>query len=577
MRLLPELDPCQGDLRLHERLQQPLRRRLGRRLARLPGIQANQGLFRFRQAPAHLQLGQRQHAQPQRQQPGQPEDLVVAAHEQRPDPQRAVFEPVKAVLQPTAPAVVADRRDQRQPHSLPVGDLHAPPQSLPLPLDRALLPPHAGDHGADLHHRACRPVRPAPPAPYKLRRRRLFPRPGHLQQVSDPIPCQHAGHRRRQGRFLGDLPPAPPGRGRQRPECRFGLGQAGLQRRALGARQLQRTDHLDPLPPCHPFPVHQGRQFAFPLVAIPQQPPLARRPRGALPQQANLLRPVHRGVDPAVDLAPGLPGAGQDRQIVVVLLHEAGTGRQGRPLTVPGIQHPRLGQHRPHAGDQRQVERVIGALARQHVRPQPVARPLDGGGHQLELGQVGAVILAVPQLHQPIGGRGMVAVGGGTIQAHAGQLHGVHRRGLRPELGFEGFPGGRLGEPVQDDAQAILTQFHGAQRQPDQAFERHAVSLRPLLHHRLAVVAGREDEGEPDRGQPAIAKPFVVAVVAQVPVQQFRETQPLHQADEQRQVVDPFVGERKLLSHTAESNTEFAFTWLSRTFGDAHVRAAAGG
>jgi len=50
------------------------------------------------------------------------------------------------------------------------------------------------------------------------------------------------------------------------------------------------------------------------------------------------------------------------------------------------------------------------------------------------------------------------------------------------------------------------------------------------------------------------------SVVAQVAVQQFGETQPLHQSDEQGNVVHPFVRERKLLGHTAESDKEFVFT-----------------
>ena len=42
---------------------------------------------------------------------------------------------------------------------------------------------------------------------------------------------------------------------------------------------------------------------------------------------------------------------------------------------------------------------------------------LGDGGHQLELGQVGAVVFAVAELHQAILGNGVISTTGGGVES----------------------------------------------------------------------------------------------------------------------------------------------------------------
>src|SRR3954451_231613 len=66
-------------------------------------------------------------------------------------------------------------------------------------------------------------------------------------------------------------------------------------------------------------------------------------------------------------------------------------------------------------------------------------------------------------------------------------------------------------------------------------------ALRPLLNMDLGVVAPGENEGDPAGGQGAVRQPVVVAVTAEVAVEQFGKAQLLGQADEQGDIIEPFV------------------------------------
>src|ERR1700733_3872848 len=66
-------------------------------------------------------------------------------------------------------------------------------------------------------------------------------------------------------------------------------------------------------------------------------------------------------------------------------------------------------------------------------------------------------------------------------------------------------------------------------------------ALRPLLHMDLGMVAPREDEGDPTNRQGAVGEPLMVAVAAEVAVEQFGQLKLLRQADKQGDVIDTFV------------------------------------
>ena len=86
---------------------------------------------------------------------------------------------------------------------------------------------------------------------------------------------------------------------------------------------------------------------------------------------------------------------------------------------------------------------------------------LGDGGHQLELGQVGAVVLAVPELHQAIVGDGVISTAGGGVESDP-----LHRQGIDvtvgvPEIGFQGLPGRRVAEALQEQGQAVVAELDG--------------------------------------------------------------------------------------------------------------------
>jgi len=99
-----------------------------------------------------------------------------------------------------------------------------------------------------------------------------------------------------------------------------------------------------------------------------------------------------------------------------------------------------------------------------------VAGGLTGGGHELELGQVGTVVLAGAERHQAIFADLVVAADGGAVQAvgSLGQLVDVAGAGV--EVGLEGVPVG-FGQAAQDDAEAVVAEVGcraGVGRRSDQ-------------------------------------------------------------------------------------------------------------
>jgi hypothetical protein len=148
----------------------------------------------------------------------------------------------------------------------------------------------------------------------------------------------------------------------------------------------------------------------------------------------------------------------------------------------------------------------------------------------------------MPVLHHPVFRQGMVAIRGGAVQANAGHFQVIDVYRCLPQVGLQGFPGGLLAQAAQHDLQPVITEFGTANGLPQQPFQRLAMLPGPLFYAGLAMVAFREDRGQPDRCQPAVTQPLVVAVVAQVAVQNFGKVQFLRKPDQQRDVINSLVG-----------------------------------
>ena len=63
---------------------------------------------------------------------------------------------------------------------------------------------------------------------------------------------------------------------------------------------------------------------------------------------------------------------------------------------------------------------------------------LGDGGHQLELGQVGAVVFTVAEWHQAILGDGVIATTGGGVESDPLDGQGIDVAVGVPEVGFQG-------------------------------------------------------------------------------------------------------------------------------------------
>ena len=65
----------------------------------------------------------------------------------------------------------------------------------------------------------------------------------------------------------------------------------------------------------------------------------------------------------------------------------------------------------------------------------------------------------------------------------------------------------------------------------------------PVLDTDFAVIGLGQEERQPDGRQPTIGQTPVEVVRAQVPLQDYRKMELLHEAEKQWYIIHPFVGE----------------------------------
>ncbi len=169
---------------------------------------------------------------------------------------------------------------------------------------------------------------------------------------------------------------------------------------------------------------------------------------------------------------------------------------------------------------------------------------LGRGGHQLDLGQVRTVVLAMPQLHQPVVVDGVVAIGGGSVEAHP--LHRRQRIDLAlgvPEVGFQLAPDRQIAEAFQDQGQAVVAELDGPNGLADDGLDGVLEALDPLLDVGLAVVGLGENVGDPDRDQPAVGETLMEGVRREITVEDLGKVELDQKAQKQWDVVDAFVSQ----------------------------------
>jgi hypothetical protein len=170
---------------------------------------------------------------------------------------------------------------------------------------------------------------------------------------------------------------------------------------------------------------------------------------------------------------------------------------------------------------------------------------LGHGGHELELSQVGTVVLAVPELQESVLGDGVIPTTGGGVESDPVDGQGIDVTVGLPEVGFQGLPGGRVGESLEDQGQAVVGELDGANRLAQECLEGVLESLGPGLDGRFAMVGVGEDVSDPDGDEPSIGESLVEGVGGIVTVEDLGEIELDEESEEQRHVINTFVGQFK--------------------------------
>ena len=227
-------------------------------------------------------------------------------------------------------------------------------------------------------------------------------------------------------------------------------------------------------------------------------------------------------------------------QVEICLRLNARTRLQGGHFAIAHIQQSLLLESITHTSNDGQVHGIIGLLSREdfggHRHPQWV----QAGKHELELGQVGAVIFTVTQLQQPLFVDLGITAGSGGIDAHTGRGQVVDPQQLSHQFLLKGLPVDIIGEQAQHICQPIIGHILRAKGVHPASTQGFQPSGRPLLHPIHPVIGLRKNMGQPHHAQFTHTQSFPLTVGRDVFVQQCGHFHALHVADQQGDVIHPF-------------------------------------
>ncbi len=528
MALLPPFTAHDSDRQIAKRPDHAFGSRLRGGLGAAGRIQAHQFRTLFLQRRAQPLFGQGQHAQGQAQQPDQPGDACLVAQKDRAELQIAGLQAAEAALMHRLLVIGGDQGR----HVVLVGggvrhiDLPAQPLHHRLPGDQ-VNPNGRDDPGRAaiaqvdrlqrrLHHSVqfgLRNARGHHLGQIGLVRIAFAPACRRLRQLQQ-IQAQAL-----QGLFAQ---PAHPGLIGARADEEHALGPAvevSIRRVGPGLGAQEGMDdrlHL---------------QFARAAVDRLDTHPGVRLGQGGVHPSCNF----RRGVDGAIDT-----------QIAAPVGDDMPTGRQVAHLAVADDQHGAAAQGRDRRIIGGHIQAVIGVVARDGLATDWQPKRVEGGEHELELAQVGAMILAVAMLEQAVG-RHVVVVDAdaGAVQTHrfAGQAVDAH-----PALqqgGIERGLGGRVAKHGQERGQAVVGTIGVPQRDRQQGVDGLDAIGGPVAHRHQAMVALLEDMAQPDAQHGAHAGAVPVAMRPHMRVDHVPNAHIDNDAEQQRQAVDLLVGDRE--------------------------------
>ena len=300
-----------------------------------------------------------------------------------------------------------------------------------------------------------------------------------LQEAVDVLFDQDRHDRSVQFLYDGELSPAGSRRRRQSVDSRLGLRQATLQRRGLALGQGRGAVDLHPLGPDVFLGRRSDRSGLHPGEFVSCADAFL-----VLMEVAQLGR-LFAGdgrLDPVGELSRNGSRQGESGQVVIAASGDLAAGFQGGHLTIAGVEQSHLAEQCADAAIEGQVQGVVGGIAGMDVGGQEQSGGFGGGHHQLELREVGSVVLAVAELHQAIVRGVVVSIAGGGVEPDALDGKSIDVAVSAPESGLELLPGWEIAEPLQDQGQAIVAKLDGPDRLSDERLERLSEALDPLLN-----------------------------------------------------------------------------------------------
>lgn len=237
--------------------------------------------------------------------------------------------------------------------------------------------------------------------------------------------------------------------------------------------------------------------------------------------------------------------------------HDLRARAKSRHLAVANVGQPSDPGDLADFGNLRQIERVVGRMAGYNRRCQRQAERIEHRHSDLHLRQVGAMILAVPELAHPVGRH--VGRRRRGIDAHRAFLQVVDAQHGLIEFAFKRNAACSDAQVVEDRRQPIIGQVERFDLAADAPTEGAPMGCDPRLGAREPVVALGEDEGQPHDRRPAETHALPIAIGREVFVQEFGHAHFLEVRDEGRYVVDSFVDGSDFYAHPT-SLTQFSFS-----------------